>query len=239
MSSDETKPQPAIVAQAASYLTYVHANHVDVSPETKLIANENLREIVRLFDPAAGRFGYLPSERHYPDVFLVDTLCRFSGMTTCSDGALSVSQHGYFYLSREPERRLIMLAAAYVNDYPWSMLFPRGDLGHQIMRRRGEAIELILSLKPGSAIQLEEFSQTLAERLEIALSNKNPPYPSLILEWVVRHILIKPLSRLAVLRILDADGAVVDDIKEGRSIELTEGGKSLLTLREVKYAGVQ
>ncbi len=239
MSSDETKPQPAIVAQAANLLTYIHANHVHVLPETKLIVNENLREIVRLFDPTAGRFGYLPSERHYPDVFFVDTLCRFSGMITCSDGALSVSQHGYFYLSREPERRRIMLASAYVNDYPWSVLFPRGDLGLQITKRRGEVLELILSLAPDSAIQLGEFSQTLAKRLGIALSDKNPPYPSLVLEWVIRHILIKPLSRLAVLRLLDADGAVVDDITEGRSFELTESGKSLLMLREVKYAGVQ
>ena len=239
MSSDEAKPQPAIVAQAASLLTYVHANHVDVSPETKLIANESLREIVRLFDPAAGRYGYLPDERYYPDVFFVDTLCRFSGMTTCSDGALKVSQHGYFYLSREPERRLVMLASAYVNDYPWSALFPRGDLGPQITKRRGEVLELILGLEPDSAIQLGEFSQTLAKCLGIVMSDKNPPCPSLILEWVVRHILIKPLSRLAVLRLLDGDGVVVDDIREGRSFELTERGKSLLTLREVKYVGVR
>jgi len=239
LSSSETHKAPAIVGQAARLLTYVHANRVRVSPENGLIANQSLQEIVRLFDPTAGRYGYLPDERHYPDVFFVDTLCRFSGLATCSDDALSVSQHGYLFLSREPERRLIMLASAYVNDYPWSVLFPRGDLGAKIAERRADVLDLVLGLEPDSAVQLDEFSECLRENLDIVLSDKNPPYPSLILEWVIRHILVKPLSRLAAVRLLTDDGNQVDDIRLARSFELTKDGKELLMLREVKYAGAR
>ncbi len=239
MSSNETYSGPAIVGQAERFLTYVHSNRISLSPESGLIANQSLQEIVRLFDPTAGRYGYLPNERHYPDVFFADTLCRFSGMTTASDGALRVSQHGYLFLSREPETRLIMLASAYVNDYPWSVLFPRGDLGARIAERRADVLDLVLALEPDSAVQLDEFSERLRENLGIALTDKNPPYPNLILEWVIRHILIKPLSRLAVVRLLTEDSNRVDDIRSARSFELTKDGKELLMLREVKYAGVR
>lgn len=236
---DEIEPAPVIVGQAERFLIYIHANRVQVSPESGLIENQSLQEIVRLFDPTAGRYGYLPDERYYQDVFFVDTLCRFSGLTACFDAALSVSQFGYLFLSREPKRRLIMLASAYVNDYPWSALFPRGDLGHRITERRAEVLDLILRLEPGSAVRLDEFSETLRENQGIVLSDKNPPYPSLILEWVIRHILIKPLSRLAVVRLLTDDGKQVDDIKLARSFELTKDGRELLMLREVKYAEVR
>lgn len=236
---DEIEPAPAIVGQAERFLIYIHANCVQVSPESGLIENQSLQEIVRLFEPTAGRCGYLPDERYYPDVFFVDTLCRLGGLTAWFDAALSVSQFGYLFLSREPRRRLVMLASAYVNDYPWSMLFPRGDLGRKIAERRAEVLDLILRLEPGSAVRLEEFSETLRENLGIVLSDKNPPYPSLTLEWVIRHILIKPLSRLAVVRLLTDDGKQVDDIKLTHSFELTKDGRELLTLREVKYAEVQ
>jgi len=236
---NETHEAPAIVGQAERFLTYLHANRVRVSQESGLIEKKNLQEIARLFDPTAGRYGYLPDERHYSDVYYADTLCRFSGMTTCSDGVLSVSQYGYLFLSREPERRLIMLASAYVNDYPWSVLFPRGDLGQKITQRRADVLDIVLALEPGSAVQLDEFSDGLREKLGMTLSDKNPPYPSLIFGWVIRQILIKPLSRLGITRLLTDDGSPVEDIRSARSFELTRDGKELLMLREVKYAGVR
>jgi len=231
--------QAVIIGQVERFLAYIHSNSVRTSRQSQLIAGENLQEIVRLFDPTAGRYGYLPDERHYPEVFFVDTLCRYSGMTVLSNGELGVTQYGYLYLSREPERRLVMLASAFVNDYPWAVLFPRGDLAAKIAKQRADALQFVLNLKPGTQTQIDKFAAGLADRLQIDLDDKNPPYPGLILEWVLRHILITPLVRLGVMRLFSQDGAGVEDIKSASSIELTEAGKALLTSREVRYAGAR
>ncbi len=239
MNEQQSKAQPAIVGQVERLLTYLHSNPVRTSRESGLIASESLQEIARLLLPTAGRYGYLPDERYYPEVFFVDTLCRFSGMTTLADGELGVSQYGYLYLSREPDRRLVMLASAFVNDYPWAVLFPRGALAARIAKQRADALQFVLNLKAGSQTQIDRFAAELGDHLGIDLDDKNPPYPSLILEWALRHILITPLARLGVMRLFSQDGAAVDDIKSASSIELTEAGKSLLTLREVRYAGAR
>ncbi|MBN1593330.1 MAG: hypothetical protein JW941_08825 [Candidatus Coatesbacteria bacterium] len=237
MNPEETGNVPGIVEQTISFLKYIHTNRVELSPDFRLIENTSLREIARLFDPIAGRYGYLPDERHYPDVFFIDTLCRFSGMTSVAGDRLGVSQHGYLFLSREAEKQLMMLASAFVNDYPWHILFPRGDLGKGLERRRGEVLDLISSLEPDVVVEVRSLCKTLSGNLEIELSDENPPYPTLIFEWAVRHILIAPLSRLLILELLTSDGNPAIDLKGCHSVRLSKSGKEILTKREVRYKG--
>lgn len=233
MTEAETARAPETVEQTERLLKYIHFNSPALSSDSQLIARDDLIPLVRLFEPTAGRYGYLPDERHYPDVYFLDTLCRFSGMTKAANMRLAVTKYGYLYLARCPRRRLIMLVSAFVNDYPWFVMFPRGELAERITNQKSEVMDLLLKLQPGAKTGLAQFADSLRAHLGISLSNEASPYPELMLEWITRHIIIKPLQSFGIARLLNQDGALVDDIREATDFVITEAGRQLVSSRDV------
>jgi len=233
LTQDEALTYPETVLQAERFLEYVHLNRIELTPDKKLIAGESLREIVRLIDPLAARFAEQTDERHYLNLYFLDTLLRFSGMINASNGKLSVMQYGYLYLSRAAEKRLVMLVSAFVNDYPPIVLFPRGDLAHKLSENWSAVMEFVLNQKADAALGIASFADSLSALLPITFTEEKAPYEQLTFEWVVRHSLIYPLYLLGLCGLLDEEKRSVKTIKEARQFALTAAGLSILKLREV------
>jgi len=236
LSRENAEELPQILSQTENFLTYLHLNSVSVSASSGTIGPAHLKEIVRLFDPAGGQQGYHEDERFYPRIYFVDTLCRFSALTLQHEMRLRVSQCGYLFLARAAPKRLLMLFLGFVKDYPWFLLFPRGEFARQMTDRRDKVVEHLMGLAPQEPIGLAEFAAQLCDATQLRFEHGSPPYSNLVVEWVVRNILVQPLAWLGVFDLFSVDGQRVSEITQADQIALSARGHELLHLREVRYA---
>ena len=229
--SSEEKPQ--VLGQVESFLTFVHVRQRVRISELGLIEGEPLRELCRLMEPKTGRFGYPLQEREVPLLFFVDTLCRACGMVRLEDFHLKTSQYGYLYLARPAERRHTMLLSAFVKDYPWHFLFPRGAIAKQLEENKLDALRFLLGREAGEMTPISEFSTGLAGRLGFNPGTQPKPYPKYITEWTIRHAFLQPLSVLGVLTLLNGKGGKVMNVKTAEALAISERGSQLLRRREI------
>lgn len=225
--------RPRVLGQVERFLTFVHVRQKVRISELGLIEGEPLRELCRLMEPTSGRSGYPKQEREVPLLFFVDTLCRACGMVRLEDFHLKTSQYGYLYLARAAEKRHTMLLSAFLKDYPWHFLFPRGVVARQLEDSRLGALRYLLDRKPDEETAIAEFSVALSKRLGLDPGTQPQPYPEHIIEWTIRHAFLQPLSILGILTLLNNKGGEVIDVRAAEAFSVSFEGSELLNKSEI------